>query len=302
MRDGIRRRRGGSRKPSGLSKALILALIGVATLILVGIAVLVLLRGGGKGNPFGPGFAFNLPNAKVNEDSYIALRSGATLAEVEAILGGAGRAPTATDFDAICGGEELRFTNPYFRERPMWEENNRRGVMRVWTNGKVRILLTFSQAPEAGGQLVVKVLQDADGSVTSISGGAFGPPVAPNAPPAWPNAPARPNAAQPGGNADWNQFVGTWEVEGDPRFRIRFGADLEIGDIFLHEGRPVREKVYKVRNAPMANGRMTPQLALGTVNGADVVNATMGTFWFENGKLHRDPGNGKPIQTLKRVG
>jgi hypothetical protein len=273
-----------------------LGLFGLAVVVLLGAAVLALYLLGWKGNPFGGGFALNLPNAKVNEDSYLLLRSGATLAEVETILGGAGRTPSAADFDAICGGDESRFTNPFFRERPMWEENARRGLMRVWVNGKVRILLTFSNTPEAGGQLVAKVMLDDDGSVNSQSGGAFGPPAAPNVPPAWPNA------AKPGWNADWNQFVGTWEVEGDPRFRLRFGADLEMGDIFVFDGRPVREKVYQVRGVPMVNGRMAPQLELGAVNGADVVNAALGTFWFENGRLHRDPGNGKPVQTLRRVG
>lgn len=95
--------------------------------------------------------------------------------------------------------------------------------------------------------------------------------------------------------------MGTWKVEGDPRFRIRFGAENKMGDIFMYEGRQVREKVYDVIEVRNENGRIAPQLNLGTINSQGVSNAALGVFWFENGTLRRDPGNGKPVQTLRRV-
>lgn len=299
MRDGVRRKV--THKSSGTSPAMLWAFVGLGFLALVCVVVVILLLNQGKLGP--GGLSFGLGNGKVNADSYELLRSGATLAEVEGILGGPGQTPTAADFDAICGGEEQRFTNPFFKQRGIFEENTRRGTCRVWANGSVRILLTFSAPPDAGGQLLWKILKDADGSVNSQSGNQFGPPAAPNPPPnglpGWPNAPAV------GGNITWDQLVGTWEVEGDARFRIRFGMNgnqKEMGDIFCFEGRPVKEQVYKVHDLQMENGRLSPVVEVGVVNGSPVRGPVKGSFWFENGTLHNHPGRGQMARTLRRVG
>jgi hypothetical protein len=62
------------------------------------------------------------------------------------------------------------------------------------------------------------------------------------------------------------------------------GDQKEMGNIYLYDR------------------RLAPQLDVGKVNGNPVRGAMLSIIWFENGKLHRDPGNGKPTQTLKRVG
>ena len=296
MNKHVRRKQTAIRKKSGSTKLIVvfLACGGGLMLLLVGVALYFFLVRGI--NPLGPGFSLGLPNAKVTPENYSALKSGSSLTEVEAILG-KGQPPTSGDFDAICGLEEQRYTNPFFKERATWEENNRRGLMLIWINGPTRVLITFSQSPNQGGRLLVKVLLRPDGSVSSEAGNStMLPPTTPNTP--------QPNPKTPSQNADpaaWNQLVGTWEIEGDPRFRIRFGADREIGDIFMYEGRQLREKIYFVREVKIENGRMAPQLDLGTVNGQGIINAALGVFWFENGTLHRDLGNGKPTQHLRRV-
>ena len=69
------------------------------------------------------------------------------------------------------------------------------------------------------------------------------------------------------------RYLALLAVEGDPRFRLRFGgtgANKEIGDVFCFEGRPVREKVYHVHDITVVGGRMAPVLELGTVNGTPV--------------------------------
>ena len=296
MNKHVRRKQTAIRKKSGSTKLIVVLLAcgGGLMLLLVGVALYFFLVRGI--NSLGPGFSLGLPNAKVTPENYSALKSGSSLTEVEAILG-KGQPPTSGDFDAICGLEEQRYTNPFFKERATWEENNRRGLMLIWINGPTRVLITFSQSPNQGGRLLVKVLLRPDGSVSSEAGNStMLPPTTPNTP--------QPNPKTPSQNADpaaWNQLVGTWEIEGDPRFRIRFGADREIGDIFMYEGRQLREKIYIVREVKIENGRMAPQLDLGTVNGQVIINAALGVFWFANGTLHRDLGNGKPTQKLRRV-
>ncbi len=294
MRKNVRRKQMSIRKKSGSTKLMVVLLAcgGGLMLLLIGVALYFFLVKGFS--PLGPGFG--LPNAKVTPANYTALKPGSSLAEVEAILGN-GRPPTSGDFDAICGLEDQRFTNPFFKERATWEENNRRGLMLIWINGPTRLLITFSQDPNRGGRLLVKVLLQPDGSVLSEAGNStMLPPTSPNTP--QPNSNTPPRSADP---AAWNQLVGTWEIEGDPRLRLRFGADKKIGDIFMYEGRQVREKVYNVREVKIENGRMAPQLELGTVNGQGLSSASLGVFWFENGTLHRDLGDGKPTQKLRRV-
>ena len=150
MKESVRRKKIAKGKKSGLTVVLLCGLVlGIPiALVLGGIAVYFYL-GKGMINPLGA--RLEIPNSKVTTDNYYALKQGATTAEVEAILG-KGRAPTASDFDAICGKEVEAYTNPYYKQRPLWEENNRRGLMLIWTNGQARILITFSQQPDQGGR------------------------------------------------------------------------------------------------------------------------------------------------------
>ena len=289
MREKVKRDSRGRLKKKGSSKALLWWLVGgFGALLVVGVA-LVFLLGKGRVN-----LGLELPNEKVTPDNYYAVKHGFTLTEVEAILG-KGRPPSSGDFDAICGGEDQRYVNPFFKERSTWEENHRRGLMFIWNNGRTRLLITFSQAPDRGGRVLVKVLLQPDGSVLSEAGNST------TLPPATSSAPNQPPNAPQAANPAWDRLVGTWEVEGDPRIRIRFGADRKMGDIFMVEGRQVREKVYTVREVQVENGRIAPQLELGSMNGNAIAQAGLGEFWFENGTLRRDPGNGKPTQTLRRV-
>ncbi len=260
--------------------------------MLIGIVLVVFVFKGSI--PLGRGLTLDVPNTKVTPENYTLLKTGATISEVEAILG-EGRPPNTGDFDAICGNEVQRFTNPYFNERPSWEENNRRGLMLIWVNVNARLLMTFSQLPNQGGRVLRKVMLMPDGSIISEASNNFAISPTPANPVTQPNQ--NPNADP----AEWEKLVGTWEIENEPRFRIRFGADKKIGDIFMYEGRQLREKIYTVREVKIENGRIAPQVSLGTVNGQGTTSAAMGVFWFDNGTLIRDPGNGAPIQKLRRL-
>ena len=134
MSKGIRRKPRSKRRST--SPVLVACLVGGGLLLTIGV-VLVILFASGKINPLGARTALGLPNNRVNEDNYTALKQGATLAEVEAILG-QGRAPTAGDFDAICGTEVERFTNPFFGDRKLWEYHSGQGQILLWINGQVR--------------------------------------------------------------------------------------------------------------------------------------------------------------------
>ncbi len=293
MKEHVLRKRSSNRKKSGSTKVIPFVLVGCVSFLIVGIVLALFVFKGFI--PFGRGLTLDIPNAKVTPENYALLKSGATISEVEAILG-KGRLPNSDDFDAICGDKEQRFTNPYFNERSSWEENNRRGLLLIWVNVYARLVVTFSDHPNRGGRLLRKVMLMQDGSIISEASNNFlFAPIGPNNPEPQPNQ--NPNADP----AEWEKLVGTWEIQGDPRFRIRFGADKKIGDIFMHEGRQIREKIFSVREVKIENGRIAPQVSLGTVNGKGTTSAAMGVFWFENGTLHRDPGSGFPIQKLLRV-
>lgn len=297
MKKNAVRQRSAKRKKSHTTKIILIVCGGIGSLLLIGMVVVLVVFKGSL--PLGRGLTLDLPNAKVTPESYVLLKSGATISEVEAILG-RGRQPNSGDFDAICGDEVQRYTNPYFKERSTWEENNRRGLMRVWVNGKARLMITFSQLPDQGGRLLSKVFLMADNSIIAESGNnTMFPQSGQNG--SQPQSPSQPNQSPNANPGEWEKLVGTWEIENEPRFRVRFGADNKMGDIFMFEGRQLREKIYSVREVKIENGRIAPQLKLGTVNGVDVINAAMGVFWFDNGTLHRDPGNGAPIQKLKRL-
>ena len=297
MKKNAARKRSPKKKTSDVTKIVLIVSGGMGSLLLIGMVVVLIVFKGSL--PLGRGLTLDVPNSKVSRESYVLLKSGATISEVEAILG-KGRQPNSGDFDAICGDEIQRYTNPYFKERSTWEENNRRGLMRVWVNGQARLMITFSQLPDQGGRLLSKVFLMSDNSIISESGNnTMFPQSGQNG--SQPQTQSQPNQFPNANPGEWDKLVGTWEIENEPRFRIRFGADKEIGDIFLHEGRPLREKIYSVREVKIENGRLAPQLELGTVNGKDITNAAMGVFWFENGVLHRDAGKGGPIQKLRRL-
>jgi hypothetical protein len=297
MKKNSIRKRSTKRKKSDTTKIILIVCGCFGSLLLIGMVVVLIVFKGSL--PLGRGLTLDVPNTKVTSENYALLKSGATISEVEAILG-KGRQPNSGDFDAICGDEVQRYTNPYFKERSTWEENNRRGLMRVWVNGKARLIITFSQLPDQGGRLLSKVFLMADNSIIAESGNnTMFPQSGQNG--SQPQSPSQPNQSPNANPGEWEKLVGTWEIENEPRFRIRFGADNKMGDIFLHDGRQLREKIYSVREVKIENGRIAPQLELGTVNGRDVTNAAMGVFWFDNGTLHRDAGKGGPIQKLKRL-
>jgi hypothetical protein len=159
------------------------------------------------------------------------------------------------------------------------------------------LLVVFTQPQDQGGRVVGKVMKNPNGSVSMQYG--TGRPEQP--PPEPKPTPPAAKAGPPASAADWEQLVGTWEVVEDPRLRVRFGADQKMGDIFMVNGRQTREKVFTVKSVQNDNGRIAPQLDLGTINGQPNISPVLGVFWFENGTLRRDPGNGKPTQTMRRV-
>ena len=153
------------RKKVKSSTALYLGIAGgaFALIAVVGIVLFIVLKKPGEG-----GFGFL--NSRVTEDNYIAVKDGADLAEVEAILG-KGRPPTDGDFDAIFGTDDER--NMYMQknqQRGPWVENHRRGLVLAWNGVKARMLVVFTQPPDKGGRMIGKVLLNADGSVTTMYG------------------------------------------------------------------------------------------------------------------------------------
>lgn len=154
-----------TRKKAKSSTALYLGIAGgaFALIAVVGVVLFIVLKKPGEG-----GFGFL--NSRVTEDNYIAVKDGADLAEVEAILG-RGRPPADGDFDAIFGTDDER--NMYMQknqQRGPWVENHRRGLVLAWNGGKARMLVVFTQPPDKGGRVIGKVLLKADGSVTTLYG------------------------------------------------------------------------------------------------------------------------------------
>ena len=164
-------RRKGKRK-KGTSTALVVGLVTGGVILVVGVMLAIILTtgGGNSGGPGVPGLIPGASNSRVTPENYAALAGGSSLAEVEAVLG-EGRMPTSEDFDAVCGtGESGRYTNAFYKERSGWELFSRDGYIRVWQDGRVRILVFFDKPAQDGGRLIRKVLQDADGSVHSTAG------------------------------------------------------------------------------------------------------------------------------------
>ena len=154
-----------TRKKAKSSTALYLGIAGgaFALIAVVGVVLFIVLKKPGEG-----GFGFL--NSRVTEDNYIAVKDGADLAEVEAILG-RGRPPADGDFDAIFGTDDER--NMYMQknqQRGPWVENHRRGLVLAWNGVKARMLVVFTQPPDKGGRVIGKVLLKADGSVTTMYG------------------------------------------------------------------------------------------------------------------------------------
>ena len=160
MKDDFKRKKSFKRRKKPSSNALVYGLVGgAAFLILAGVGLYFAL---GKPRLIGDG--------KVTEDNYIAVKDGADLAEVEAILG-KGRPPTDDDFDKIFGTDDER--NMYVQknqQRGPWVENHRRGLVLAWKGGKARMLVVFTQPPDKGGRMIGKVLRMPDGSVTMMYG------------------------------------------------------------------------------------------------------------------------------------
>ncbi len=238
-----------------------------------------------------------VPNAKVTTVSYDLLKNGATISDVEAILG-KGRQPNPADFDAIFGSKQEGFAILYSGVRSAWEEKNQRGLVLIWTNVNDRLLIAFHQHPDHGGRVLSKMFKSVS-SYMSQESNVF--EVLPNSPESKPKPTQKPSPNPNADPAEWEKLIGTWEVEGEPRLRIRFGADMKIGDIFMHEGRQIREKIFNVLEVKNENGRMAPQIDLNAGKGKSSISAVMGIFWFKDGTLYRDTGNFDPIKKLLRV-
>lgn len=172
MSDDLRRRNRPKRKKAGLSPVALVALIALPVLLLSCCGVLGVVVSLASGGVIGGrvGAAFALPNSRVTPENYAAVQNGHTLAQVEAILG-VGRKPTDGDFDAVFGDERNGLRSPILDSRPGWELNDDRGLVRAWSSGRVRILITFTTPPERGGRVLMKLLVGRDGRVSMSSGG-----------------------------------------------------------------------------------------------------------------------------------
>ncbi len=150
----------------------------IGLLVAGGIGLLLVVGGGlgvyfaffhrGGGLPGVGGNPLDLPNLRVTEASYGQLTDGMTLPEAEAILGSS-RGPTNADFDLLFGDTLL----PYAKEQERqgnWIENNRKGLVRAWSNGGIRILILFNSQPIAGGRCLGRLLRLANGSVLAQFG------------------------------------------------------------------------------------------------------------------------------------
>ena len=142
----------------------------------IGVGIYFAFFNRGGGGPLLGGNPLELPNPNVTEASYTALKDGITLAEAESLLGPS-RVPTAADFDLIFGDPSLAF-GPERQTRGNWEENNRRGLVRAWSNGGIRILVLFNRAPSEGGRGIGRAIRYANGGVLSEMGSGL-PPNAP---------------------------------------------------------------------------------------------------------------------------
>jgi hypothetical protein len=178
MDENFKRRKRTKRKKSGPSTGLIIGLAlggGLLVLVLGGVGLYFAL-GKSKINPLAPGGLLELPNSRVTIENYGAVKNGDTLAQVEAVMG-SGRAAIPADFDASFPKEGRTAYNASQQNRAAWEANNARDLVRVWSNGRKRLLLAFTQPPGSGGRVFNKVFVDEDGSISMESGtGAFGNP------------------------------------------------------------------------------------------------------------------------------
>jgi len=145
---------------------------GVLLLILGGIALYFTLGKSRKSDsdPLGVGGALDLPNARVTEANYELLKDGMTPAEVEAILG-AGRTPTASEYDTIFGEKVPELARlPSERDRVAWERNDGRGLVRIWANAPQYLMVTYTQPPDQGGRLIAKLFRRSNGEYGMMQG------------------------------------------------------------------------------------------------------------------------------------
>ncbi|QEL13992.1 hypothetical protein [Limnoglobus roseus] len=183
MSDGYRKRRPKRRRssnPAGMVVAF-LALGAVAVGLGVGIQFLSSrpapqAPAGGEPGLF-PGFpipnvpaiaAPNLLPTKVTAENFKLLRTGFTLAQVEAVLG-PGRPATRADLAAIFGDHAPAFPKPDDIRTP-WENGVFFGAAYAWADGTNIILVQFLGAPTQGGRLGGKLLRTPEGTLSQFGG------------------------------------------------------------------------------------------------------------------------------------
>lgn len=145
---------------------------GLLLLTTVGLVLYFSLSKSGKSDDDSSpgGGLLDLPNARVTEANYQALTDGMTSSEVEAILG-VGRKPSKSDFDLVFGERINELSRmPSQQNRETFENNNGRDLVRLWSSGKERLMVTFTQPPDQGGRLVIKLFRRGDGSYGMMQG------------------------------------------------------------------------------------------------------------------------------------
>jgi hypothetical protein len=166
MSENGKRSRRPPRKKSGPSTGLIIGLaVGGGLLLLALSGTFLYLYLGTPKLPSLDAALPDLPNLKATAENYDRVKTGETILQVETVLG-TGRAANANDLDAVFGEKELGI-NRRHEDRITWEVNNDRGLVRIWSIGSKRLLVVFSQVPERGGRVVIKLFRDGDGPIQS---------------------------------------------------------------------------------------------------------------------------------------
>jgi hypothetical protein len=126
----------------------------------VGLVYFTMKPGGGK--PL-----FDTGNANVSADGFAKIEDGMTKEELEALLGSS-CLPDEKDFEAVVVHDRFGGGNSQsFEVQGMMSQ---RHLVCAWSRRKVLILVAFHKPPNEGGLCLTRVLRDADGGITYISG------------------------------------------------------------------------------------------------------------------------------------
>ncbi len=133
------------------------------------VALIGTLIASGTFNRIGLGDPLGIHNNNLNETTFLELKFGSTLTEIESILGESYQ-PTSDDFDLICGNGEMKFINPFWKDRPIWVDYTERGQIRCWSNGRARLLVFFHKETGQNGRMIRKIYRTESGQTTSLAG------------------------------------------------------------------------------------------------------------------------------------